>query len=175
MMTDRERLTRSDFAWAIILGVITASLAWFWGGEGIPSDLWEEISVAAGLRPPTAPFPCVWHAIVQGLFSLLGVNGGLFALRLLGPLALGTATGVGFILLYELVPSVPRKRLTKNMFTAFRAVISISAIMARKTVFASRSHALSDSLFCLFNKTFPSPHVIHNSGRGDSVTLSRGG
>ena len=111
MMTDRERLTRSDFAWAIILGVITASLAWFWGGEGIPSDLWEEISVAAGLRPPTAPFPCVWHAIVQGLFSLLGVNGGLFALRLLGPLALGIATGVGFILLYELVPSVLRERM----------------------------------------------------------------
>ena len=130
MMTDRERLTRSDFAWAIILGVITASLAWFWGGEGIPSDLWEEISVAAGLRPPTAPFPCVWHAIVQGLFSLLGVNGGLFALRLLGPLALGTATGVGFILLYELVPSVLRERMQLAGWSRF----IVRIVLAQGTV-----------------------------------------
>ena len=129
-MNERERLTRSDFAWALMLGVVTAALAWFWGGEGIPSDLWEEISVAAGLRPPTAPFPCVWHAMVQGLFSLLGVNGGLFALRVMGPLALGIATGVGFILLYELVPAVLRGRMQLAGWSRFivRIVLAQGAV-----------------------------------------------
>ena len=130
MMTNRERFTRSDFAWAGLIGALMAALAWFWGGEGIPCDLWEEISVAAGLRPPTAPFPCVWHAMVQGLFSLIGVNGGLFVLRVMGPLSIGIATGVGFILLYELVPFVLRQRMQLAGWSRFivRTVLAQGAV-----------------------------------------------
>jgi tetratricopeptide (TPR) repeat protein len=94
-----------------MLGAATAALAWFWGGAGVPCDLWEEIAVAAGLRPPTAPFPCVWHAMVQGLFSWLGVERGLAVLRAAGPAALGVTTGVGFALLHELLPAVLRRRM----------------------------------------------------------------
>lgn len=113
-----------------MLGALTTALAWFWGGGGIPCELWEDISVAAGLRPPTAPFPCIWHAMVQGLFGSVGVNAGLVALRVMGPLALGIATGVGFILLYELVPAVLRGRMQQAGWSRFivRVVLAQGAV-----------------------------------------------
>ena len=130
MTNEREKLTWSDFMWAIMLGVLMSVLAWWWGDAGTPSDMWEEISVAAGLRPPTAPFPCVWHAMVQGLFGSIGVNASLAFLRVAGPIALGIATGVGFILLYELVPAVLRGRMQLAGWSRFivRIVLAQGAV-----------------------------------------------
>lgn len=130
MTNEREKLTWSDFMWAVMLGVLMSVLAWWWGDAGTPSDMWEEISVAAGLRPPTAPFPCVWHAMVQGIFGSIGVNAGLAFLRVAGPIALGIATGVGFILLYELVPAVLRGRMQLAGWSRFivRIVLAQGAV-----------------------------------------------
>ena len=53
MAEENGELTWRDHAVAFALGVGVAVLAWWSGNSAeLPPDLWGEISVACGLRPP---------------------------------------------------------------------------------------------------------------------------
>ena len=52
-MAETGELTWRDHAIAYALGAFIAALAWFTGNSAeVPPDLWDEIAVAMGLRPP---------------------------------------------------------------------------------------------------------------------------
>ena len=45
-----------------LLGAGVAALAWFTGNSlELPPELWDEIAVAAKLRPPVYEFPLFWQ------------------------------------------------------------------------------------------------------------------
>ena len=109
-----------DYAWAIALGCVFCVLSWWWGGAEVSPDMWENIAVAAGLRPPDAPFPGLWHGFSSILFnSGMGLHGGLKVLHALGPLSLGLVTAVIFMVFYELLPMTLRLRMKRVGWSRF--------------------------------------------------------
>ena len=65
--------------------------------------------MAAGLRPPEAPFPLLWHMLVGTLFDGVGPIRAVRLLLLGGHCALGVAAAFVFLLLGETLPSVMYK------------------------------------------------------------------
>jgi len=114
MQGDGE-LTWRDHAVVYGLGIVLALLAWFSGNSAeVPPDLWGEISVAIGLRPPPTVFPGLWRCLATALFEGLGLVRGLFALRLLGPVSLGVAAILTFRMFDEILPETLRLRMRRK-------------------------------------------------------------
>ena len=108
-----------DYAWAIALGCAFAVLSWWWGSAEIPPDMWEDVAVAAGLRPPVAPFPCLWHGLSSLLFKAVGFRAGLLVLHALGPLSLGLVAAASFMVFHELLPMTLRLRMKRVGWSRF--------------------------------------------------------
>ena len=90
-----ERLTASapndvwglgvkDVVLAGLAGLLAAAAIFVWGIPGLDPAMWNEVAVAAGVRPPQTIFPGFWRIFSGWAFSAFGVGG---AIRLL--------TGVG--------------------------------------------------------------------------------
>ena len=95
MAEETGELTWRDHAVVCALGIGVAVLAWLCGNSAeVPPDLWGEISVVLGLRPPPTVFPGLWRCLTALLFKGLAPAQGLFVLRLLGPVSLGDGWGV---------------------------------------------------------------------------------
>ena len=94
---------------AALVGTAVALLSWHWRYEWFPPGLWEDVSVAAGLRPPEAPFPLVWHMLVDQLFRWVSPVRAVRWLLVGGHCALGVASSLVFLLLGETLPSVMYK------------------------------------------------------------------
>ena len=61
-MENSGELIWRDHAIVYALGVGVAILSWLSGNNAeIPPDLWDEVTVAIGLRPPPTIFPCLWR------------------------------------------------------------------------------------------------------------------
>ena len=112
MMEEPDELTWRDHAVAGALGIGIAALAWFTGNSvEVPPDLWGEISVALGIRPPPTIFPSLWRNVASLLFELWGQTRALSILRALGPVSLGIAAVLAFRLFDELLPATLRVRM----------------------------------------------------------------
>ena len=108
-----ESRSWKDYAWAITLGCVLSALSWWWGCAEIPPDLWEDVAVAAGLRPPVAPFPGLWHGLSCLLFRSVGLAKGVSILALAGPVSLGLLTAIFFLVFNELLPQTLRLRMKR--------------------------------------------------------------
>ena len=108
-----ESRSWKDYAWAITLGCVLSALSWWWGCAEIPPDLWEDVAVAAGLRPPVAPFPGLWHGLSCLLFRSVGLAKGVSILALAGPVSLGLLTAIFFLVFNELLPRTLRLRMKR--------------------------------------------------------------
>ena len=101
--TRRESLLR--FLVATSLGVAVAWLSYRWRYGGLPPGVWEDVAIAAGLRPPVATFPIAWHAIVGQLFRFLEPSQAVKVLLIGGHCALGVAAFLFYMLLASSLPS----------------------------------------------------------------------
>ena len=58
-----------DLLWMpILFGVVYGLLSW-WPRAGLHPTVWEDVSIASGLRPPNDPVPGLDRVIVSGLFQ----------------------------------------------------------------------------------------------------------
>lgn len=73
-----------DVVLAGLAGLLAAAAIFVWGIPGLDPAMWNEVAVAAGVRPPQTIFPGFWRIFSGWAFSAFGVGG---AIRLL--------TGVG--------------------------------------------------------------------------------
>ena len=115
MTEDRGELTWRDHAVVFALGVGLAALAWFSGNSSeVPPDLWGEISVACGLRPPQTIFPCLWRILAAQLFDWIGIAKGIEVLRVAGPVGLGVCAILVFGVFDEILPETLRIRMRRK-------------------------------------------------------------
>ncbi len=105
------------------LGAAVAFLSWWWRYAWLPPGVWEDVAVAAGIRPPEAPFPLLWHALTHQLFRLLDMAQAIRALRLAGHVALGLAAMMSFALLNEVLPKAMRGRLLRA--ASYRRIVRV--------------------------------------------------
>ena len=83
---------------ALGLGVFTAALSWFSKNNfEIPPELWDDIAVAAKLRPPMYEFPLLWRILVSKAVELLGLADCLYVLKIAGACSLGLLSTLTFI------------------------------------------------------------------------------
>ena len=94
---------------AALVGAAVASFSWLWRYEWLLPGMWEDVAVAAGLRPPAAPFPLLWHMLVEQVFRWQGAARGIRILLVGGHVALGVASALVFLILGETLPSVMYK------------------------------------------------------------------
>jgi tetratricopeptide (TPR) repeat protein len=115
MMEKEGELTWRDHAVAYGVGAAVALLSWFSGNNAeIPPDLWEEVAVAIGLRPPETIFPCLWRCFTSLLVNCIGLENALVALRILGAVSLGLITGMTFRTFDEILPETLRMRMRRK-------------------------------------------------------------
>ena len=114
-MEAEGELTWRDHAVAYGIGAGVALLSWFSGNNAeIPPDLWEEVAVVIGLRPPETIFPGLWRNLTSLLVNCIGLDGGLVALRALGAVSLGVLTGMTFRTFDEILPDTLRMRMRRK-------------------------------------------------------------
>ena len=100
-----------DFLLSLLLAAGTAGLMFFWAFPGIGPEMWDDVAVAAGVRPAASVVPGIWHFIASALFRNLGLNTGLDVLRMSGPVVSGLCAGMVFLLFRQILSLTSRLRL----------------------------------------------------------------
>ena len=98
---------------AVALGVVVSLLSKYWSYAWLPPGSWEDVAVAAGLRPPVAPFPLLWHVITYHIFQWFEMSHAIRALQLAGHIALGIVAMLFFAILNETLPRAMRARILR--------------------------------------------------------------
>ena len=96
-------------------GICMALLAWASGNSSIfPFELWDDVAVAAGIRPPETAIPGLWVLITAKLFSAVGLDAGLKVLRALGPVSLGVLAALTFRFFTVVEPETLAQRMVRR-------------------------------------------------------------
>ena len=110
----RFRLASGRWFCACALGVGVALFAWLSGNSRVfPPELWDDVAVAAGLRPPPSALPGFWRTLVAWLVGLVGLDRAIIALQTLGPPALGALATFSYLFFGEILPVPLRVRMLK--------------------------------------------------------------
>ncbi|MBO7721143.1 MAG: tetratricopeptide repeat protein [Kiritimatiellae bacterium] len=110
----RFRLAKGRWLGAWLLGAAVALFSWFSGNNAVfPPELWDEFSIAAGLRPPPDPMPGCWRALVSCLAGSVGLERTTAALQALGAVSLGVLAAFTYLFFGEMLPIPLRLRMLK--------------------------------------------------------------
>ena len=106
---ERLRHTWFDRVLPWLLGAGVAALAWFTGNSiELPPELWDEIAVAAKLRPPVDEFPLMWQTRLAPLIEWFGISSCIEGLKIAGPVSLGALAVFAYRFFEGCVPSIMR-------------------------------------------------------------------
>ncbi len=109
---------------ALLTGAGVALFAWLTDNNAVfPPELWEELSIAAGIRPPTGPMPGLWRFCVSQLVAHAGLEWTILVLQALGPVSLGLLASLTYLFLGEMLPVSLRLRMGKWGWS--RAVVQL--------------------------------------------------
>ncbi len=109
---------------ALLTGAGVALFAWLTDNNAVfPPELWEELSVAAGMRPPAGPMPGLWRFCVSQLVAHAGLEWTILVLQALGPVSLGLLASLMYLFLGEMLPVSLRLRMGKWGWS--RAVVQL--------------------------------------------------
>ena len=95
--------------YVLLFGAAVAALAWTWQFDSVPPDLMEQLSVAAGLRPPNGTFSLLWQYVAAPLCRCLGIQTAETILRVAGHVSLGVLAVLAVMLFEMIVPASLRR------------------------------------------------------------------
>ena len=108
-MTGRNRQTWTDRLLAWGLGAVVAALAWFAGNSlEFPPELWDEVAVAAKIRPPLHETQLFWQCCLSRLIKWFGIAPCVEGLKLAGPVSIGLLAVLVFCFFKGAVPAAVR-------------------------------------------------------------------
>ncbi len=97
-----------DVLMTVGVGVLTYVLLTVWQLPCLHPSVWDEVAVAAGLRPPAHPFPGLYRMIVEGLFSCFSVGFVLDALPCLGRISVALSSIFVYLVFRDMLPATLR-------------------------------------------------------------------
>ncbi len=105
-----DRLGKRDVFIATLLGFVFAGIYLFFAPRGMEPALWDDMCVAAGLRPPASIFPGVWRLLTAGILSLTGaVYVGAF-MRVAGCVVGGVCVAFVYLIIRQILGYLCRAR-----------------------------------------------------------------
>ena len=95
--------------YVLLFGAAVATLAWAWRFDSVPPDLVEDLSIAAGLRPPNGTSALLWQYVAAPLCRGFGIQAAEAVLRVAGPVSLGVLAVLAVLLFEMIVPASLRR------------------------------------------------------------------
>ena len=103
-----------DFLWMpLVFGVVYQLLS-LWPLGGLHPTVWEDVAVAAGLRPPGDPFPGLYRGFVSLLFQMMSANAVQTLLMHLGRVCVGLSAVFIYLVFRDTLPAALRLRAHVN-------------------------------------------------------------
>ena len=121
MVQDDGRLGLRNILLSVLAGVLSAAAMWWYGVPGLDPSLWGETAVSAGIYPPWTIFPGFWRILTRGLFTLLGVEGAVAALRIVGVVVAGGCVALVGVIARQMLALVIR---TGHIYAAWHRRIA---------------------------------------------------
>ena len=104
---ESRRHTWVDRTLPLLLGGGVAALAWFTGNSlELPPELWDDIAVAAKLRPPAHEFPLLWQRGLSAFINLFGIPACIGLFKIFGVLSIAALSVHAFRFFDGCIPSV---------------------------------------------------------------------
>ena len=125
-----DKLSPLDYLIAGVLALGVIALLLIWPFPGIYPDAWQDVAIAAGLRPIAEVCPGLWHLLSSWLFKTFGFGVALSTLKLAGPIAIGFCAGLAYLLLREILSLTSRLRLqySPQRFLIVRMASTLGAL-----------------------------------------------
>ena len=118
-MADHPR--RADTLFALGTGLLVALLHALWRFPCAHPELWPDLAIASGLRPPGRMCPGIWRAIANSLFRELQFDDAMLALRVSGVAVAGLVATLAYVLVRETL-AVTVRQFSRSM--AWRNVVA---------------------------------------------------
>ena len=103
-----DRIGKRDVSLALLSGIGFFFVYLIFSPGGLDPSLWDEMSVAAGIRPPQTVFAGVWRILTAWLLSLLGYEYIVQTLRIIGAVIGGISTVFVYFVLRQILASLAR-------------------------------------------------------------------
>ena len=107
----RDHLGFVDYAIALGVAIVVFALMKIWAFPGVYPDAWEDVAMAAGLRPAAHVAPGIWLGLAALLFKGVSVANGITILNWLGPVIIALSSGMVYLLFREILSLTSRLRL----------------------------------------------------------------
>ena len=106
-----DKLSALDYLISGLLAIGVLALLLIWPFPGIYPDAWQDVAIAADLRPAAEVCPGLWHLLASWLFKTFGFSVAVAVLKLLGPVVIAFCTGLVYLLFREVLSLTSRLRL----------------------------------------------------------------
>ena len=106
-----DKLSALDYLISGLLAIGVLALLLIWPFPGIYPDAWQDVAIAAGLRPAAEVCPGLWHLLASWLFKTFGFSVAVAVLKLLGPVVIAFCAGLVYLLFREVLSLTSRLRL----------------------------------------------------------------
>ncbi|MGN0847627.1 MAG: tetratricopeptide repeat protein [Kiritimatiellia bacterium] len=106
-----ESLLPGDWLIALVLGAGVFLALTLFPFPGLAPDVWNDASVAAGLRPPATLFPGLWRVIARGIYLAGGFSGGTAGLLWAGRVCAALTAAGAYLLLRSVLALLVRRVL----------------------------------------------------------------
>ena len=124
MENRRQKLINRLLVWALGLGV--AVFAWAVGNwRELPPELWEDIAVAAKVRPPADTTSLIWLNILSFFIGSFGVDASITVLKWLGPVSLGLLTVMTCRMFAACLPGVMKANMRRTSWGRRIAILTV--------------------------------------------------
>lgn len=120
-----------DLFCAGILALVTGLWASFCLAPGFPPEIWEDLTAAAGLRPPVSPYPGLWRLAARGLVRYLGLPTAMMTLKVLGSVSASLMASLTFLTVRDLLEcaSAPCIRNARWRGMISRLVVAVPTLL----------------------------------------------
>lgn len=136
-----EKIGLGDFLIAAALAVLTFLGLTVWEFPGLYPELWEDVTVAAGVRPATHVIPGYFTGVATVIYSIFGKGVGLSMLRIFGHVALAGIAVLVYAAIREMLAFImrarPQRSKRRSLVMQIASLVGTAAFIATDPIWTA--------------------------------------